>query len=374
MVATERLYYLDNIRIFLIVIVIFVHAAEPYGPGAAWPIKAPVPLPFANILIVGAFLAISTSFFMGLFFFISAYFLPGSFDRKGGKRFLKDRFIRLGIPLIIVMASILPLTFYLTYGYEGSFLHYYWWWTTLVVKDPAALSFSYLWFIVLLLIVALAYSAWRQCRFTVREVTCPGNWTLVVAALALGAANFVVRGWYPFDKWELCHAIEPAHAPLYILLIIGGILAYRNKWLEALPASLARLWGIVVVVCFFGLGILFAAFGNNNALDQGGFTLASLFFSFWEAFIGIGICVCALIIFKNRWNTAGRVATVLAQNVYAVYLLHFPVVVGLQWIFIQSAIPLLLQFVLVGAIATALCFIISNYIVRRLPYAERIFF
>ncbi|MFZ1022186.1 MAG: acyltransferase family protein [Halobacteriota archaeon] len=337
-----RLHYLDNIKILLIVIVIWVHAAQPYGPAAAWPITAPVPFSFADILIVGAFLTISTSFFMGLFFFISAYFLPGSFDRKGGKRFLKDRFIRLGIPLIIVMASIIPLIGYLT---------------------GTALWFSYLWFIVILIIMALAYSAWRRCRLTVRKVACPGNGTLVVAALTLGAANFIVRCRYPLDNWKLYHTVEPAHAPLYILLIIAGILAYRNNWLAALPASLARLWGIVVVICLFGLGILSAAFGN--ALQQGGFTLASLLFSFWEAFIGIGICVCALIIFKKRWNTAGRVVTVLAQNVYAVYLLQFPIVLGVQWIFIQSALPLLLQFVLVGAIATALCFTISNYIVRR---------
>ncbi len=111
--ANRRLFYLDNIKILLIIIVIFVHAGQPYGPGGLWPIRLSVPLPFESLFVVGAFSAYSASFFMGLFFFISAYFIPGSFDRKGGNRFLKDRFIRLGIPLVIVMVSILPLIDYL---------------------------------------------------------------------------------------------------------------------------------------------------------------------------------------------------------------------------------------------------------------------
>ncbi|MGZ4904633.1 MAG: hypothetical protein ACXV5I_07455 [Halobacteriota archaeon] len=83
----------------LIIVVIFVHAAQPYGPGGAWSIKLSVPLPFENLFVVDAFLAVSAPVLVGLSFFVSAYFLPGSFDRKGGKRFLKDRFIRLGFPL-----------------------------------------------------------------------------------------------------------------------------------------------------------------------------------------------------------------------------------------------------------------------------------
>ena len=39
------------------------------------------------------------AFALGFFFMISGYFTPVSFDRKGGWGFLRDRFIRLGIPL-----------------------------------------------------------------------------------------------------------------------------------------------------------------------------------------------------------------------------------------------------------------------------------
>ena len=38
---------------------------------------------------------------MGLFFLISGYFVPRAYDRKGATAFLKDRFRRLGIPLLL---------------------------------------------------------------------------------------------------------------------------------------------------------------------------------------------------------------------------------------------------------------------------------
>ena len=58
----------------------------------------------------GWFCAVNQAYFMSLFLLISAYFVPGSYDRKGAGHFLKDRLIRLGIPLIIYSWIISPLT------------------------------------------------------------------------------------------------------------------------------------------------------------------------------------------------------------------------------------------------------------------------
>ena len=46
---------------------------------------------------------------MGLFLLISAYFVPGSYDRKGAGRFLKDRLVRLGIPLALYSWVVNPV-------------------------------------------------------------------------------------------------------------------------------------------------------------------------------------------------------------------------------------------------------------------------
>ncbi len=65
--AGQRLYYVDNLRTFLAVLVVLHHAGQPYGPGGGWWIPAEPPQPI-DTLVLGAFFAINMSFFMGLFF------------------------------------------------------------------------------------------------------------------------------------------------------------------------------------------------------------------------------------------------------------------------------------------------------------------
>ena len=52
---------------------------------------------------------------MSLMFFLSGLFVPASLARKGAVTFLSDRFFRIGLPLVLVVAFLMPLTYYPTY-------------------------------------------------------------------------------------------------------------------------------------------------------------------------------------------------------------------------------------------------------------------
>src|SRR5687768_1267247 len=76
--ATTRLDYIDTLRVLLTILVIAHHAGQAYGPtGGDWPIFNQ-----QRAAILGPFFTVNASFFMGLFFLISGYFLPGAYDRK----------------------------------------------------------------------------------------------------------------------------------------------------------------------------------------------------------------------------------------------------------------------------------------------------
>lgn len=47
---------------------------------------------------------------MGAFFLLAGYFIPGSYDRKGTGPFIKDRLIRLGIPMLVFYFVLNPLS------------------------------------------------------------------------------------------------------------------------------------------------------------------------------------------------------------------------------------------------------------------------
>ncbi|KUG19224.1 MAG: acyltransferase family protein [Methanomicrobiaceae archaeon] len=361
----QRIYFLDNLKTLLAAIVILVHAGQPYGPGGDWPIPAPPEIPFLNIVVIGPFFAVSSAFFMGLFFFISAHFMPGSFERKGVRRFLQDRFFRLGIPLLVLSTTVLPLIGYLFYAPEGiSFVDF--------CLDGAIFSFGYLWFVVVLLVFALIYTLWRRAGVILSPITVPRQSALLLSALVLGLASFVVRIWFPVNQWVCFHSIEPAHLPQYLILFGAGILAFRNRWLDTLPSSVSRLWSVLVVAGVFLLMPLYLIFGD--AMTAGGCTPGSFLYSIWEGFVGIGICVILIVLFRRQWNGAGPVRGLLAENVFSVYLIHLPIVLALQTLLIPVEVPALCKFFLVGAAAIPLCFLISQYLVRRIPYAERVIF
>src|SRR3712207_650463 len=81
-----RLYFVDNLRVLLAILVVAHHAGQAYGPtGGRWPVFND-----ERAAILGPFFTVNAGFFMGLFFLVSAYFLPASYDRKGGRAFLAD--------------------------------------------------------------------------------------------------------------------------------------------------------------------------------------------------------------------------------------------------------------------------------------------
>jgi glucans biosynthesis protein C len=65
---------------------------------------------------------------MGLFFFISGYFLPASFDRHGVRKFINDKLVRFGIQLIFaafIMAPVMEYVKYLHYTNNINFRDFY---------------------------------------------------------------------------------------------------------------------------------------------------------------------------------------------------------------------------------------------------------
>ncbi len=102
-------------------LVIAHHAGQPYGPtGGAWLIFNP-----ERADILGAFFATNAAFFMGLFFLISGYFVPGAYTWKDAKVFLKERFWQLGIPILFFAFLVFPPIFYFTQSSELSFSQFF---------------------------------------------------------------------------------------------------------------------------------------------------------------------------------------------------------------------------------------------------------
>jgi glucan biosynthesis protein C len=374
----SRLLYVDNMRVALITLVIVGHMAITYGaPFGNWYYRegGEVGEPFAVIAIL--LLGIGASFLLGLFFMIAGYFTPGPYDRKGAGRFIMDRLIRLGIPLVLYAFVINPLVTYwaaIQGGFQGSLVLY----VSTHLPDLQNASVGPLWFVEALLIFSICYALGRLASGKEGEQRArpvPGNRSIALFALGLGCVTFLVRIWAPFGWWwEPLHQ-ELAHLPQYITLFAVGIIAYRNNWFSQLTSTQARIWRWGALALIPGLPVLAVAAGalrgDFDPAVAGGFTWLSLAYSLWEAFIGVALVITTLVWFRDSLDHQGKVVREMSASAYAVYVLHPLFIVPLALAFSGVRLSLELKFILVTPLAVAICFL-AAYLMRQIPILRRV--
>jgi hypothetical protein len=354
----SRLDYLDALKVALTALVIAHHVGQAYGPtGGLWPVSNP-----EQASILGSFFAVNASFFMGLFFLVSALFVPASFDRKGSATFLKDRLIRLGVPiaaLVLIIAG-LGLQRPVPLG-DFSILEYL---ANVVQLAYVDLHLAHLWFVNMLLVFVVLYAAWRvvSAKWTIGALPVPSNLAILGYVVALAMATFLVRIEYPIDSWVPVLGIMPAeiaHLPQYASLFVIGLVAYRGDWLRKMPTRTGMLWLLIGLGC--SLAYTLHPFGQ-----MGGLSLGQMIRSTWEAFLAVGMCLGLVVLFRNYVAAPGWLMRRAAPNAYGAYLIQLFVIVPLQMALLAVAAPALVKFALVTLISIPVCFVLTEGL-RRLP-------
>jgi len=377
MADKERLYYLDNLKVFLIILVIVHHVGQAYGAtGMGWYYS----YPGERVKQLGLFFMFNMSFFMGLFFFISGYFFPHSLDRHGPRKFVAEKLVRFGIPVVLASLTIFPVMEYVRYvHYTGSisFSDFYagQWLrdAPLIVGTMGHFNIGYLWFVEHLLIYSVLYAGISAMlkRFRPsgpnRLPRRVGVWAIISAIVVLGGISHLMRtSWgFPIDRWIGFLGfiqMEPAHMPHYILLFVAGILAYRWTFLDSLTAPRNMLWLIPAV----GIFII-------DAIQRYGSDHTAVFFmwEYREALRCFGLCIGFLALFRTFFNRTGRAFQLLSENAFAAYILHVPVVVALQYAFDPVPAGALTLFVVVSLLAVPATFL-AAILLRRIPLVSRI--
>ena len=382
---TRHLYFADNLRIALTILVIAHHVGQAYGPtGGYWPIQEET-----RAAVLGPFFTVNRSFFMSLFFMISGYFMVMSYDRHGPVRFLKSRVLRLGVPLLIFFFLVIPLQQYLCHLAAGHIRSPSFWSYYLRVYfgmggqpvDWAApawpeMNFGHLWYVEHLLIASVCYAlmriVWRRPPETRHAEPKPLRyWTIVVFALLLALASALIRKWYPIDRWiGLLGFIQVAFAdvPRDLSFFVLGAIAYRRRWFLGLPARTGYAWltvGLTAAVLWYAY-----AMGLWRLLRIGS-TAMGIVYPIWEAFLCCGMCIGLLVLFRERFDFQGRWGKAMAQGQYAAYLFHGAVVVLIQYLISRLALLPFAKFVLATAMSVPLTFLLAD-LLRKPAFVKKI--
>lgn len=369
----QRLDYLDNLSTALTVLVLVFHTSIAYGGAGSWILEDVDKSELnATIILFTIFTAVCQAFFMGLFFFLTAYFIPASYDRKGAAKFLKDRLMRLGIPLAIYYFLIGPLTSWFAHERErltiGQYYQEYVWSFERTFFGPA-------WFLEASIYFTLLYALYRLIADRIprqpKLLKFPSGARLLVAAIMLGLVSFVVRLVYPTGEGPL--ELQLGYFPSYIALFVAGIIAYRNGWLNQIPDRLAKTWKWIGIGAIPVLPLVFIATG---ALDgrlefEGGVNLQALCYALWEPLVCIGIVIALLGWFQRKFHTAGRLRKWLSNNAYTVYLIHPPAIVGWTVAFHGIALSPFVKWVIVSVLSVGICFAAAS-LIRSIPGVKRV--
>jgi glucan biosynthesis protein C len=372
--ATGRLLFVDNIRVLLTILVLLFHLMIVYAGTGSWQYTEGREDSITSV--VGAwFVAVNQAYFMGLFLLVSAYFVPGSYDRKGAGRFLKDRLIRLGIPLAVYSWIIDPLFGYGRYILSGG--------PPLPVWEAYAHQFRYgtllgpgpLWFVETLLIFSAVYVAWRllvgprPAKATL-ETRFPGNGLIALLALLLGVAGFLVRLWLPIGYSFVPLNLQFPFFAQYIVLFCLGLIAYRHNWFQSLPEATGGFWlrvAIVLILLFPPLALA----GGSPEPFAGGWHWQAFAYALWESFLCLAMCIGLIYLFRRHWDRQGPLARFLSPNAYTAYLIHGPIITAIALAARDVMLYPLLKWGLVALVAVPLCFVLSS-LIRKLPYTDRV--
>jgi surface polysaccharide O-acyltransferase-like enzyme len=361
--------YLDNLRIYLTIIVILHHATLAYGGMGGWAITDEISDELSPILFT-VFNALNQTYFMTVFFLLAGYFTPRSLERKGANNFLLDRIIRLGIPLLIYTTLIITLTdflivrFYLNVPYDFSRFK--------LRYDP-----GHLWFLQVLFLFAVIYVVYKLIKKGSADIdnrAFPADGVIWITVIVLAILSFLVRLAYPVGETVL--NMQPGHFVHYIFAFFIGTLAYRGDWFRRLTNVTGKRWGYIALGTFPFFFVLFILGGalesDENVLKfLGGFTWQALAYSIWETIMMMSLSIFLLYIFREKFNRTSTLLGAMAASVYTVYIIHQTVLYSLNIVFIKVAIPSFVKFFVVSLIGVPLCFLIS-VLIRKLPYAKRV--
>jgi glucan biosynthesis protein C len=366
----SRLLFVDNMRTYLTVLVIAHHLMVIYTGSGGWLHYEGRQDDIAGAL-GGWFCAVNQSYFMGLFLLLAAYFVPGSYDRKGPKRFLIDRLVRLGIPLAVYSWLLRPL--YIFFAMQQGTGSFWQWYRTGYFPNYGWIGGGPLWFIEVLLLFSLFYVVWMRLTGSsqlvhIPEAKFPSNRAIVLFALLMGSASFLVRLVSPVNDTFGPLNLQFANFSQYVALFIVGLMAYRRDWLSRIPRPAGRLWlavGLALILLYGPLAVLGGATEDPTSF-LGGWHWQALMFALWDAFLCVSMCVGLLSLFRVHLNKQGPITREFSRSAYAAYLIHEPVITSLTIFVAGIMIYPLLKFVVASVVFIPICFGLGS-LLRRLP-------
>jgi hypothetical protein len=311
-------------------------------------------------------------FMMPVLFFISGYFTPASYLRKGTVGFLKDKVRHILFPWLLGIIVMVPL-FSLSLGKSlGDVIG--------MVKENPFYLFNqqgYLWYlsVLFLFLFAFAFVAYFRPPGSMRTTASNRKNALVLlvcivisAICACLSATCIM----PFDEWLNAgiFTLKPAKLITYMCLFILGVYARQTNWFTPngwMPRiGIWRILAISTTTCYMVLRLLIIPSSDFPSPDK---VVPVL-----DAVCSFTTLMYVLLTgIKLQANCIAGWLAKLSPYSYGIYWLHLPPMILYLRLINEANFPIFIKW-LSGIVLTCLfSWFVSKYVLKKLPLLKDMF-
>jgi len=370
-----RLHYLDGLRV-LAILTVFVYHSTRFFNMEDWHVKNPTWYPWVEVWNVFA-----VTWMMPLMFVISGASLFYAIGKGGAGKFVRDKALRLLVPLLVGVFTHASLQVYLervTHGqFSGSYLQFlpHYFEGFYEGGNPASGNFAltgiHLWYLFwLFLFSIMLYPLFRWLKGGGRRVLSRlGDWLALPKAIYLLALPTILLLML-VDPGNPVMAKKEAGWSLviYLWLLLSGFVIVSH---DGLQASVRRLRWFSLALAVVSIGaFLFLVFQTTpSAFGTPHYALIS-------GLRGLSSWCCVLAILgmgMQRLNFSTPLLSYANEAVLPFYLLHQTVLLSVGYFVVQWPIPDLLKWAIILVASFAIIRVLYEFLVRRFDVMRFLF-
>lgn len=364
--SKNRIYWLDNLRTFMIFLVIVLHAAvvyEKYGTGAAWWIVCEP----STSNLPGILFLILNIFVIATIFFISGFFTPLSLKNKTAGAFIKSKFNRLIIPWIIAVLTLIPL-YKIIFLYSRNLPQESW---TTYFHWNSIWSQNWLWFLPVLFLFDILYLYFSRININLPCITLKISvfLTFIICVIYSFVMDFFnLHGW---TKTVFIDFQKERLLIYFVIFLLGAhchkLQIFESEWKNKKLDIILHCTGWIPINLYIFLLIYSMVKPNSYLISE----IADTLILRLNFVLSLAYLLYVMITtFKRYLNKQGRILMELNKNSYYVYIIHVIVMGVIAIILLNASIPSVFKlFILTVATFTA-----SNLIISIIRKAVKISF
>ncbi len=373
---TERLHYLDWLRVLAVLGVFYAHTAEIFDT-LYWHIRRDGQSTDWNALAT-----FGAQWGMSLFFLLAGASAWFALSSKTSNQFIGERFKRLLIPFIVAFILLSPIQAYFIAStsslHPGNFVLFlpYFFLNIRIGWDPEWLAtYGYhLWFLAFLYVISmlalpllLYLKRERGLQFISRLAAfCNRPAGLFVFVLPIALIQIMLRapfpgyhGWTDFFFW--------------LLIFVYGFILLADRRFEAaiqnqgMIALFAGIVGVLSLLAANAAGVL-SHWENANSYSVG-----YIFYQLLFSITSWSMIVAVLYIGMRFLNFSNKVMHYANEAVLPFYILHQPVIVIIAFYILSWSLAQGVKFLVVSTAALIATLVLYELLIRRIKVSRWLF-